>query len=176
MKELMRDSAYAANIPEGWQGAVGGYLHGGDPIHPWPASDWRRFRYNRKLPIFAQSHPAHPIIDAQSAIAALRAIGAPPGVYTALDLEAAVDPPYVRTYGKELRQAGYKVWVYGQASTVFGNPALNGYWVANFTGYLFMHDHPSVRATQYADQHTSGGPWDSSTVKDWTYGRGQWWR
>ena len=136
MKELMRDSDHAAHIPEGWQGAVGGYLHGGNATRPWPASDWRRFRYNRKLPIFAQSRPAHPVIDAQSAIAALRAIGAPPGVYTALDLEDAVDPPYVRTYGKELRQAGYKVWVYGQASTVFGNPALNGYWVANWKGYL----------------------------------------
>jgi len=72
-----------------------------------------------------------------------------------------------------LHAAGYKVWVYGSASTVFSNPGLNGYWVADYASiWPFMYNHSGVRATQYAP----GEYYGSFSIKDWTYYSGTWWR
>ena len=96
----------------------------------------------------------------------------PTRVYTVIDMEGRVDKTYVESFGQALQAAGYKVWVYGQASTVFGNPRLNGYWVADYANRgPFMYNHMHVRATQYAE----GQNFDSSTVRDWTYNSGPWW-
>ena len=58
-------------------------------------------------------------------------------------------------------------------SSVFSIPRLNGYWVADYAGIgPFMYDHRHVRATQYA----TGPDYDSSTVRDWTYNFGTWWK
>jgi hypothetical protein len=90
-------------------------------------------------------------------------------------METRVDRTYLEHFGGVLHNAGYKVWVYGSASTVFGNHALDGFWVASYAGRgPFMYDAGStveVRATQYQP----GDKWDSSTVKAWTYGSTEWW-
>jgi len=170
MDERMRDSAFAANINPSWHGAVGGYYGGPDAFNVWAHGDWAPFHRNRKLPIWVggQDGPG----EASQAIKALHDLGVPKRVYTALDMEDRVDDLYVNNFGHALQAAGYKVWVYGQASSVFGNPRLNGYWVADFADKgPFMYDHRHVRATQYA----TGPNYDSSTVRDWTFNSGTWW-
>jgi hypothetical protein len=170
MNERMRDSAFASNINPSWTGAVGGYYGGPDAYNVWAPRDWTRFHGNRKLPIWVGG-PDGPG-EAKQAIEALRELGVPKRVYTVIDMEDRVDDTYVNHFGQALQAAGYKVWVYGQASTVFGNPRLNGYWVADYADKgPFMYDHRHVRATQYAQ----GQNYDSSTVRDWTYNSGPWW-
>ena len=170
MNERMRDSAFATNIDEGWDGAVGGYYGGPNALNVWAHGDWTPFHRNRKLPIWVGGMDGPG--EARQAIEALRDLGVPKRVYTALDMEGRVDDLYVNNFGQAMQAAGYKVWVYGQASTVFGNPRLNGYWVADFAGRgAFMYNHRHVRATQFA----TGPDYDSSTVRDWTYNSGPWW-
>lgn len=175
LKERMRDAAYAANIPTSWAGVVGGYLNtrpNGDPFHPWSQADWQRFNANRKLPIFVQSFPgkADGDADAFAALEALFRLGVPAGkgIRTALDLETAVAPEYVRRYGAVMAWAGFRTYVYGSAAFVFGNPPLNGYWVADYTGKPFMYAHKDVRATQYTN-NPPADKYDSSTVKWWVF-------
>ena len=65
-----------------------------------------------------------------------------------------------------MRWAGFYVWVYGSASTVFGNPECDGYWVADYAGRgPFMYPHKMVKATQY----DNGTNYDSSLVKYWQF-------
>lgn len=177
--ERMRDSDDADAIPVTWTGVVGGYLHVGDPAGPWTRADWDRFPRNRKLPIVERSNPnqSDPVADAFAALGELYSLGVPKGVHTALAIETARAPSYVTAYGKVMAWAGYKVWVYGSASTLFSNPALDGRWVADYkdTG-PFMYPDSSVRATQYANPSTgSGGHWDSSSVRWWQYHMTRWW-
>ena len=173
MREAMRDAAFAQNIPASWAGVVAGYLSFPAAYHPWAAADWARFRANKKLPIVVGGSDGN--ADAHSALAQLHALGVPKGAITALDLETRADPAYVDAYGAVMRGGGFpRVWVYGSASTVFGNPPLGGYWVADYTGSPFMYDggHISqVRATQYAN----GQEYDSSTVKSYQLRSGTWW-
>jgi hypothetical protein len=170
MNERMRDSAFPANIDQAWPGAVGGYYGGPSAYNVWAPDHWKKFHGNRKLPIWVGGQDG--AREGTRAIHALRALGVPTGVYTALDMETRVDKSYVDAFGQALQAAGYKVWVYGSASSVFSNPPLNGYWVADYAGTgPFMYNHAHVRATQYA----TGVQYDSSTVRDWTYQFGPWW-
>jgi len=170
MNERMRDSAFAANIGQGWAGAVGGYYGGPNAYHVWSPGDWKRFHSNRKLPIWVAGQDGHG--EGRAAAGALHALGVPQHVYTAVDMENRADKTYVEHFGEALQAAGYKIFVYGSASSVFSNPHLNGYWVADYAGKgPFMYDHQHVRATQYA----TGPDYDSSTVRDWTYNFGTWW-
>jgi hypothetical protein len=171
-EEAMRDAAFAPNIPADWPGAVGGYYGGARAYNMWSVADWRRFPRNRKLPIWVKGSSG--TNDGHQALASLRYLGVTPGAWTALDMETAVSSRYVVEFGAIVRRE-YRVWVYGSASTVFGNPALDGFWVADYAGRgPFMYDRPGaeVRATQYA----TGPLWDSSTVKTYTYDQGIWWK
>lgn len=168
--ERMRDAAYAINIPTAWHGAVGGYLNSPNAFHPWSRDEWARFPKNRKLPIFEVGKDGR--TDAQNAIEQLAIMRVPIGTSVVLAMETHVLPDYVNNFGDVLAIQGYKTWVCGSASTVFGNPARNGYMVEDFvTTGPFMYDHPDVRITQYAN----GDLYDSSTVKDYTYDEERWW-
>ncbi len=170
MNERMRDAAFATNINESWPGAIGGYYGGPNAYNVWSPGDWKRFSSNRKLPIWVGGTDGAD--EGKTAIAALRALGVPKHVYTVIDMENRVDRTYVEHFGQTLQAAGYKVFVYGSASSVFSNPGINGYWVADYAGTgPFMYDHPHVRATQYATRPE----YDSSTVQDWTFNFGPWW-
>lgn len=171
----MRDAAHAEGIPRPWSGAVAGYPDTrpyGDAASPWTPANWAQFPRNRKLPIFVQSNPAQadPVVDAFAMLRALFALGLPAGkgLRTALDLETAVDADYVNHYGAVMHWAGFRVWPYGSASTLFGNPPLDGYWVADWTGKPFLYRHAAVRATQYTD-NPPASRYDSSAVKRWVY-------
>ncbi len=170
MNERMRDAAFAATIDTSWTGAVGGYYGGPAAYNVWAPGDWKLFHGNRKLPIWVAGLDGSG--EGKTAIHALRALGVPTGVYTVVDMENRVDKTYAENFGQTLQAAGYKVWVYGSSSSVFANPRLNGYWVADYAGTgAFMYNHAHVRATQYA----TGANYDSSTVRDWTYDFGPWW-
>lgn len=176
--EQMRDSAFATNIPSTWPGAIGGYLGGPLAFRTWSAGDWARFPHNRKLPIWVGGYAGS--AEGWQALMAMAALGVTPGCWMALDMEGRTDRTYVEHFGAVLNFAGFGVWVYGQASTVFGNPPLQGYWVADYRGVgPFMASGPAgaeVRATQYADPASgSGGQWDSSTVKPYTLTLTRWW-
>lgn len=172
-QERMRDAADPQNIDPSWLGAIAGYYGGPRAYNTWTPADWARFRSHRKLPIWVAGLGGR--TEGQEAVRALRALGVPAGVWTAVDMEMRVDKTYLEHFGDELRRHDYRVWVYGSASTVFHNPALDGYWVADYAGKgPFMYDagtHREVRATQYQ----LGSYYDSSTVKPWTYDHTQWW-
>lgn len=167
--EAMRDSEFAKNIPADWGGIVAGYFGGPNAAHVWAKeTEWGRFPKNKKLPIWVGGTDGYG--EAGQAIESLYWLGVPNGVYVALDMETRVDRLYVENFVGCMQYAGFKVFVYGSASTVFGNPAGNGYWVADYAGVgPFMHT--GARLTQYA----SGSLWDSSTVKPWTAAFGKWW-
>jgi hypothetical protein len=167
----MRDAAFAATIGAAWHGAVAGYYGGPAAYHVWPRRDWAQFAGRRKLPIWVAGFNGAG--EGAQAARALYELGVPAGSYTAVDMEMRVDRTYLEHFGAVLAAASYRVWVYGSASTVFGNPRLDGYWVADYAGTgPFMYNHPHVRATQYA----SGPLFDRSEVKEWTYQFGRWWR
>lgn len=170
-RERMRDAEFASNIDvNDWRRAVGGYLGGPRAARQWTVADWERFPHNRKLPIWVGGFSGHD--EGAQAVRELRKLRVPRGCYTVLDLEMRVDRTYVEAYGKVLHDAGYKVFVYGSASTVFQNPHLNGYWVADYRGTgPFMYNHSHVRMTQYR----SGDKYDGSSIKTWTYYFGKWW-
>jgi hypothetical protein len=170
--ERMRDAAFAASIPADWDGAVAGYYGApGDAYNVWDRADWKRFPRHRKLPVWVADYNGRD--DGAAAVAELQALKVPARAYTAVDMELRVDKTYLEHFGEVLGDAGYKVWVYGSSSSVFGNPHLDGWWVACYAGIgPFMFDHPDIRATQFRQ----GDAFDSSTVKEWTYDDGTWWR
>jgi len=161
----MRDAAFTSGLA-GWGGAVAGYVGGPNAYHTWSPADWAYFVASKqpKLPIWVGGFNGES--EGWACLSALRHLGVPLGKAVALDLETRRDIAYVTAFAAVLQWggAGYRVWPYGSASTVFGNPQLTGYWVADYAGVgPFMYDHTGVRATQYA----SGPQYDSSLVKDW---------
>ena len=162
----MADAAYAANIPPGFD-IAGGYYGGPNAYHVWPASDWGRFPGYR-LPIWVGGSDGG--AEGLQAGQVLRRLGVPDGCVAVLDMETREDAAYVEAFGIGVESFGYKTWVYGSASTVFRNPPLNGYWVADYTSDVRVIDgllqHPGVRAVQFA----AVGPYDASLVKQWTEG------
>lgn len=167
----MADEAFAqGKLPPGYS-AMAGYLVAPAAYHPWTPANWAAFGKIRKLPIWVSAR-ADPAVrgtgnsEAFACLEQLYKLGVPKGSPVALDMETAVSPSYVTSFYNALKWAGYLTWVYGSASTVFGNPKANGYWVADYLGIgPFMYNHAGVRATQYA----SGSQYDSSTVKMWAF-------
>ena len=164
----MADAAYAVNIPPGFD-VVAGYLGGPDAFHAWPAEDWARFP-GAKVPIWvgAQDGPG----EAAHALTQLRRLGVPPGAIMALDMETRTGRLYVVNFAKVIQAAGYRLWVYGSLSTVFNNPPVNGYWVADYG--ISLHQAISVlsighvRAVQDRNDLTPG--YDAGLVKEWAEG------
>lgn len=163
----MADAAFAANIPPGFPIAAG-YIPGADDFHPWAPSDWADFP-GYKLPITVPGVKGLGTQDAAAAMTYLQRLGVPEGSFMVLDMEGRVDIEYVTNFGAAMHTA-YRVWVYGQQSTVFGNPPLNGYWVASYgisvTQMRNLIAAPHVRGVQYE----SGPGYDSSWVEQWTDG------
>ncbi len=161
MKELAgRDAAFASNIGH-WDGVVFGYFGGPNAFHVWSAQDWAAYKANPKVPIWVGGldGPA----EGWAALQALYALGVPSGAGVMLDLETRIDKTYVEHFGGILQWAGFKVWPYGSTSSIFANPKLNGYAVADPTGIEHMFPHPGVRMTQWS----TGPQFDQDAVKSW---------
>lgn len=156
----MGDAAFAANLFGTKFDAAAGYLSSGYQFHAWTAADWNTVP-GPKLPIWVGGFQGKQ--EAEACLNQLTTLKVTSGATVALDLEMRVDKTYVAAFGAIMQHYGFKVWVYGSASTVFNNPQLNGYWVADYTFTPFMHSHPGVRATQWTD----GAKYDQSLVKEW---------
>lgn len=161
----MYDAAYPPASPPRTD-AVAFYI-GGDTPHVWTAAEIARQTARYRLPIYVRSNPGshNPHSDAAAALRWLAQHGAPRGCAVALDLETAVDGPYVRAFDADIKAGGYVTVAYGSLSTIFNNPRTSGgYWVANPTGT--PHIHPGSVATQWAFDSQLGHPWDLSDVTD----------
>lgn len=163
-----RDAAFPANLHD-WHGAVWGYYGGPLAFNVWGRSDWAAFG-GYKVPIWVGGYAGTP--EGEQAVSALRSLGVPQGCETILDMETRVDRTYVTKFGAVLNGAGYRVLVYGSTSTLFRNPQLNGYCVADPTGIPHMYPHAGVRMTQYA----FGATFDSDVIKRWMALDGHLWR
>lgn len=170
----MADAAFAQDITPGFEIAAG-YYGGPGAFHVWSPSDWARFPGYR-LPIWVPSTGNKSgKVDGQEAVDALKRLRVPPGSFTVVDMEGMIDRTYVENFGAVLHEAAYRCWVYGSRSTLFANPSLNGYWVADYgvstaVGRLLLET-PHVRAWQYEANIAPG--FDASLVKEWTEG-GMW--
>jgi hypothetical protein len=142
-----KDAAFPGNLT-GWTGPVAGYYGGPEAYNVWTKAQWDQFTVNRKLPIWVAGLNGSE--EATVAVDMLTMLQVPRKSLTAVDLEERVDNTYLQNFGSVMHNAGYKVLVYGSATTVFGNLQLNGYWVADWTGQAFMYNHLGVRGTQYA--------------------------
>lgn len=147
-----RDAAFAGNLT-GWSGAVGGYLPSPRAFHPWSSEDWGLFRGNRKLPIWVAGLNGEE--EAFMVLAALFNLGVPRGKWVAADLETRVDRTWCARFHAVMRWAGYLVALYGSTSTLFSNPLLDGWWVADPTGQAHLYAHPDVMGTQYTGSNTA---------------------
>jgi hypothetical protein len=161
----MGDAAFANNLDGTDFDAVAGYLHSPMAYHAWSEGDFFTIP-GPKLPIYVAT--MNGTNDANASLEQLKGLGVPfhQGKYVAYDLETRVDRSCVGAYGALMQHYGFKVLVYGSASTVFNNPQLNGYWVADYVQHRFMYSHMGVRMTQCIE----GELYDVSTVKKWTLG------
>lgn len=143
---------------------------GGDTPHVWTDAEIAAGHGRYRVPVYVRSNPqnADPIGDAGQAIAWLDAHSVPKGVVVVLDLETAVDPAYVLAFGNRLHQAGYLVWPYGSKSTLFKNPALDGYFVADYT--QVEHQFNGTVMTQWSDANSNYDLEDTTVLSAlWDY-------
>ena len=163
MTKIAYDAAYPN--PHGIPGTSVVLIYcGGDTPHVWTAAEITEQPEQYRLPVYVRSNPGNAAEDAAAFIAWLRANGVPDGCATVLDLETRIDVAYVNAFGAALHAAGYLVLPYGSSSTLFQNPALDGYFVASpgATGIR-----PGCVATQYAYD----GSYDLDYIADGTLGR-----
>jgi hypothetical protein len=143
---------------------VAGYIGGNTP-HVWTDAEWAQFPQPYRLPIFTRSTGGDPVDDANHVIQWMTAHHVPAGSTVALDFEKRVDGDYLRKFDSLVVQAGWKVMLYGQLSTIFGNPRPSGgYWVAHWTGVEHME--PGAVATQWSGSGSWGGAYDPNIVSD----------
>lgn len=165
-----KDAAFPHNIDPADTDVILGYLGGPNALHTWTHADWARFGGHPKIPIWVGGQAGEP--EGFNALQALFDLRVPPGAGVLLDLETRVDRTYVSAFGEVLQWAGFKVWPYGSTSTLFQNPMLNGYAVADPTGVEHMYPHPGVRITQYAFEQTV----DDDAVRHWLLTAGELWK
>lgn len=155
----MYDAAYPPAHPPAWP-VVAGYLGGNTP-HAWKAIEWDHQPARYRLPIWVRSNPqaVNDDADAAAAVKAAKALGVPHGCTIALDFETAVNGEYVRTFDRMMQAAGYRVMLYGSASSVRHNPEPSGgYWSASW------NHKPHMDTGAAATQWTNGNAYDSSLI------------
>lgn len=140
---------------------------GGDTPHVWTPAEIAAQHAPFGLPAWVRSNPeqASAAADAAAAVIALHSMGCPPGSSVMLDLETAVDPPYVSAFGAAMHQVGYRVLPYGSRSTIFQNPALDGYFTAH-PGATAID--PGAVGTQFAYAGAYDLSWILDTVPLWS--------
>ena len=149
------DAAYPPSPPPATD--VVCFYGGGDTPHVWTAAEIAVQPARYRLPIFVRSNPAqaNATADASAFFNWLRSVGCPLGSCTVLDIETAIDVGYVSKFTAILRFIGYKVLLYGSASTLFANPRCDGYFVA-LPGSTAIP--PNCVGVQYGQG--GGGAWD----------------
>ena len=130
MTHVAYDAAYPE--PNGVPGTDTVLIYsGGDTPHAWTAAEIAAQPERWRLPVWVRSYGGvNPNADSAAMIQWLKSNNVPTNTATVLDLETLVDPTYVNQYAAALHAAGYLVLPYGSASTLFSNPELDGYFVA----------------------------------------------
>jgi len=168
----------AGFVMPSWADTVQGYIGERVPIrtptpHIWTKAQWSDFTGKKKYPMFvgtpAVGNAGDPVTEAFECMENLYQIGCSPGFVVGLDMETAVSPSYVTSFYNVLHAFGYRVWVYGSASSVFKNPVCNGYDVADWTNTPHYAAGSSVRATQYANAAMSGIGADLRIIRPWQW-------
>ena len=166
----MADAAYPQNIPPGFP-IVAGYYGGAAAYNVWTRGDWLAFPGFR-LPIYVPADPGNGQQDGADAVGKLVQLGVPRGCRTVVDMETRRDAEYLSNFGAVLQAHEYRVEVYGSLSTVFGNPPLDGYWVADYG--VTMEQVRQVMAMAHVrgiqDRNNATPGYDASLVKAWTEG------
>lgn len=172
-----RASPPLTEVPSGYDG-IGGYIGGDKAVNIWPNAAWHigAFDGKPKMPYYVPDEAvgisSNPTKDAFDLIQRAYRLGIPKGKVLILDMETFAYPKYVTNFWNVVRWAGYRLWVYGSRSTVFRNPACDGYAVADYTSEPHLLVPPAgstgvVRAVQYANAAELGRSWDASVVKYW---------
>ena len=143
--------------------AVAGYIGGATP-HVWTLPEWERFSAYRQLPIWVKAGSGTPLSQARQAATKAAGMGWRPFAthrrWIVLDMETWDDPPFVSDFAVTLHKQGFGCLVYGSASSVYGNPHADGYWVADWDGIPTLENFPDIKIHQYADNV----PWDGGAV------------
>ena len=131
---VLFDAAFAGPDEPRVNGCI--FYGGGDTPHVWTMAEILAAPGQFRLFCWVRSNPAqvNAAADTGACLNALSSIGYPKGKAVLLDLETAVDQAYVDTFGQALHGGGYLVWDYGSTSTLFRNPALDGYFPSDPTG------------------------------------------
>jgi len=129
------------------------YAGGSSASRAWDEAELARVAHVPRLPVWVPT----PGSDDPAAAAAefggwLRGYKVPAGAHVMWDMETGKepDPKWCAAAADAIRKEGWLNLVYGSVSVVFGQPARDGYVVANPTGQLHMYGAANVRATQYA--------------------------
>ena len=149
------------------------YAGGTSAAHAWDQAELDRVAHLPRLPVWVPT-PGHdaPLQAADDFIHWLnqhnvpsRNAGSGQPVHVLWDMETGQEPDahWLNRAADRLAEHGWFNLVYGSTSTLFGQPARDGYIVANPTGAPHMFMHPQVKGTQYAfDVQTAGGKIDES--------------
>lgn len=135
---------------------------GGDTPHPWTPAEIASMPERYRWPCWVRSNPeSHdPGVDAAMFINWLRAHHVPQNTAVILDLETAVNGPFVNAFNQLLRLAGWKVTKYGSQNSIWQNPKTDG------GTFLALPGNPELtgEGDEVARQYAFDGTYDLSVV------------
>jgi len=142
------------------------YIAGGNAAHGWTDAEISEQTARYRVPCFVRSvAPFDAQADAELVLGWLSAHGAPKGIAIMWDLEGAQQPAYITAVGDVMHENGYLVLPYGERSTLFVNPALDGFWDADPSGSA--HISAGCVATQWLWADGYDLSWIEDTVPLW---------
>lgn len=146
---------------------IWGFYIGGDTPDIWTLAQIQALKSRYRLPIFTRSDPEKSGVslssDIDKAIAWAKSVNFPKGKTMALDLETAIDAPYVSGFDSAIVSGGWRLAAYGSKDYLFHNPKPSGgWWVADYT--KVPHLYPGCLMTQYIPDSDLGKPYDLSSV------------
>jgi hypothetical protein len=154
------DAAYPPPTVPAGAGAVLGYIgrdHLDEDFHIWTPAEWRPFARLRQFPAWVCNTSKSPRDSASAAYAAMRQLGWRQHRALVFDMEAVVDPPWVRAFEAETVALG-PVPVAYESESVIGQNGATRVWAALWDG------RPVLQGGWWAKQYMSGGGLDWSVV------------
>lgn len=137
---------------------------GGDTPHPWTQAEIDAQPARYRWPCWVRSNPGqvNAAADAANCIKWLASHAVPRGTSVILDLETAVNGPYVSTFSTLVKAAGWLTTKYGSRSSIWRNPQTSGGTFLAEPGPPHMSTVGDTVATQWG----YFGAYDMSWVKD----------
>jgi hypothetical protein len=160
---LMIDSAWPVPQDKTIRADIVLLYCGGDTPHPWTQADIAAMPERYRYPCWVRSDPQDVSAGQDAALFAawLHGHQVPMGTCVILDLETAVNGPYVTAFNLAMRAAGYKVTKYGSQNYIWQNPQTDGGTYVALPGPAVLTTEGDTVARQYAFD----GSYDLSVVK-----------